>query len=85
MSLSSVPLSTRKIGADSVSAIGYGAMGIAAHYGPTGSDEERLKVRIYQIAYELNPRDVWLSCVVFGRLVRIWMHELGYRKHLRRL
>lgn len=35
---------TRKIGNDQVSAIGYGAMGISAFYGPTESDEERLKV-----------------------------------------
>lgn len=38
------PLSTRKIGTDDVTAIGYGAMGIAAYYGPTRPDEERLEV-----------------------------------------
>ncbi|KII86674.1 hypothetical protein PLICRDRAFT_43317 [Plicaturopsis crispa FD-325 SS-3] len=36
-------LPTRKIGNDDVSAIGYGAMGIAAFYGKVASDEERLK------------------------------------------
>ena len=38
------PAKTRKIGDANVSAIGYGAMGIAAFYGSTLSDEERLKV-----------------------------------------
>lgn len=37
-------LPTRKIGQDEVTAIGYGAMGIAAFYGTVDSDEERLKV-----------------------------------------
>jgi hypothetical protein len=37
-------LPTRKIGSDSVSAIGYGAMGIAAFYGTVEDDESRLKV-----------------------------------------
>ncbi|KAF4563680.1 hypothetical protein EYR36_002918 [Pleurotus pulmonarius] len=37
-------LPTRKIGLSEVSAIGFGAMGIAAFYGATESDEERFKV-----------------------------------------
>lgn len=37
------PLPTRKLGKDDVSAIGYGAMGIAAFYGPARPDEERLE------------------------------------------
>lgn len=36
--------STRKIGNTDVTAIGYGAMGIAAFYGQIQSDEERFKV-----------------------------------------
>lgn len=36
---------TRKIGTDDVSTIGFGAMGIAAFYGQTDSDEERFKVK----------------------------------------
>ena len=35
---------TRKIGVDDVSAIGFGAMGISAYYGPVPQDEERFKV-----------------------------------------
>jgi hypothetical protein len=37
-------LPTRKIGTTTVSAIGYGAMGIAAAYGMPQADEERFKV-----------------------------------------
>lgn len=40
------PLPSRKTGADDVTAIGYGAMGIASVYGPTPTDKERLKVRL---------------------------------------
>jgi hypothetical protein len=40
-----MPLPTRKIGTTDVTAIGYGAMGIAAFYGKVEEDEERLKVR----------------------------------------
>jgi hypothetical protein len=39
-----MPLSTRKIGKDDVSEIGFGAMGISAYYGPVDTDEERFKV-----------------------------------------
>ncbi|KAI9062185.1 Aldo/keto reductase [Trametes sanguinea] len=39
-----MPLPTRKIGTSNVSAIGYGAMGIAAFYGKPMPDEERFKV-----------------------------------------
>jgi hypothetical protein len=38
-------LPTRKIGADSVTAIGFGLMGMSKWYGPLESDESRLKVR----------------------------------------
>ncbi|KAJ3547571.1 hypothetical protein NM688_g5391 [Phlebia brevispora] len=41
--MSSTVIPTRKIGKDDVSAIGYGAMGIAAFYGSVGTDEERLQ------------------------------------------
>lgn len=39
-------LPTRKIGNTDVTAIGYGAMGIAAYYGEPLPDEERFKVRL---------------------------------------
>ena len=41
-------LPMRKLGQASVSAIGYGCMGIAAFYGKPLPDEERLKVRYMQ-------------------------------------
>jgi hypothetical protein len=37
-------LPTRKIGSSAVSAIGYGAMGLAGVYGKPMPDEERFKV-----------------------------------------
>ena len=40
----SMPLSPRKIGAEHVHPIGFGAMGISAYYGKPDPDEERLKV-----------------------------------------
>ena len=40
-------LPTRKIGTDNVTAIGYGAMGIAAFYGQVQDDEERFKVLFF--------------------------------------
>jgi aryl-alcohol dehydrogenase-like predicted oxidoreductase len=39
-------LPTRQIGNTEVTAMGYGAMGIAAFYGAAESDEERLKVSL---------------------------------------
>ncbi len=42
MSIPTLP--TRKLGKDDVTAIGFGAMGIAAFYGSIDSDEERMKV-----------------------------------------
>jgi aryl-alcohol dehydrogenase-like predicted oxidoreductase len=43
---------TRKIGGASVSAIGFGAMGIAGAYGAVGDDEERFKV--LRVASEIH-------------------------------
>ena len=43
MSHTNIP--TRKIGDTEVSAIGYGAMGLAAAYGDHLSEEERFEVR----------------------------------------
>ena len=55
----SAKLPTRKIGDTAVSAIGYGSMGLATAYGPVGTVEERLDVRISRravCAYISNPR-----------------------------
>lgn len=43
--MSPATLPTRKIGAVDVTAIGYGAMGIAAIYGDKLTEDERFKVR----------------------------------------
>ena len=43
-------LPTRKIGTSDVTAIGFGAMGLSAFYGPPKPDEERFKV--LDAAYE---------------------------------
>ncbi|KAF7369318.1 Aldo/keto reductase [Mycena venus] len=45
---------TRKIAGVSVSAIGFGAMGIAGAYGAVGDDEERFKVS-FVLAYVSDP------------------------------
>ena len=44
-------LPKRKIGGASVSAIGYGAMGISICYGPPLPDEQRLKVRLHSFIF----------------------------------
>ncbi|KAG1859549.1 Aldo keto reductase [Suillus subalutaceus] len=54
---------TRKIGTDDVSAIGFGAMGIGAYYGQTGSDEERFQV--LDKAYELGCT-FWDTANIYG-------------------
>jgi hypothetical protein len=50
-----MPLPTRKIGTSSVTATGYGAMGIAAFYDKPQPDEERLKVNIAAILHYRKP------------------------------
>lgn len=52
-------LPTRKIGSADVSAIGYGAMGIAANYGSVEPDEQRLEV--CTLAYQPLWHDFSLS------------------------
>lgn len=42
--IANMTLPTRKLGDVNVSALGFGAMGISAFYGPTEPDEERFKV-----------------------------------------
>ena len=81
MSIPSLP--TRKIGTDDVTAIGYGAMGIAAFYGAVDSDEERLKVRDSRL--RIVPEIQAHPSAVLGRSLRKRMHQLGLRKYLWRL
>lgn len=54
---------TRKIGNDSVSAIGFGAMGISTFYGKTESNEERFKV--LDAAYEQGCT-FWDTADIYG-------------------
>ncbi|KAG1832827.1 Aldo keto reductase [Suillus variegatus] len=64
---------TRKIGTDDVSTIGFGAMGIAAFYGQTDSDEERFKV--LDKAYELGCT-FWDTANIYGdseELIGKWL------------
>jgi hypothetical protein len=76
-------LPTRKIGAHDVSAIGYGAMGIAAFYGAVESDEERFKVRVHSI----SPVDIsgTEDYVGFGRGLRSGMQVLGHERRVQGL
>lgn len=45
---------TRKIAGVSVSAIGFGAMGVGGAYGAVGDDEERFKVSSAEILISLR-------------------------------
>nr|WGM49231.1 aldehyde reductase [Boreostereum vibrans] len=73
---------TRKIGTDQVSAIGYGAMGMAAFYGKIDSDEERVKflTEVYNRGCTFwDTADVYKdSEEVIGR----WFKETGKRKEI---
>ncbi|KIY71327.1 Aldo keto reductase [Cylindrobasidium torrendii FP15055 ss-10] len=69
----------RKIGSTSVGPIGFGAMGISAHYGVVGTDEERLKV--LDAAYEAGCRH-WDTADVYGdseELLGKWFAKRGKR------
>jgi aryl-alcohol dehydrogenase-like predicted oxidoreductase len=56
-------LPTRKIGNDTVSAIGYGGMGLSAFYGPTLPDEERFK--LLDTVYERGVT-LWDTADIYG-------------------
>lgn len=56
--MSAPTLPTRKLGKDDVTAIGFGAMGIAAFYGSIDSDEERMKVRAFSFRSSLSFTDL---------------------------
>ena len=71
----------RQIGDATFSAIGYGAMGIAAAYGPALPDEERFKVRpiFMELLFALtSPR------IGPRRRIRERDHTLGHRRRLPR-
>lgn len=56
-------LPTRKIGQSTVSAIGWGGMGLSAFYGPVLPDEERFKV--LDAVYE-HGVTLWDTADVYG-------------------
>ncbi|KAF8654840.1 hypothetical protein AX16_003360 [Volvariella volvacea WC 439] len=69
----------RRIGNDTVHAIGFGAMGISRFYGPTEPDEERFKV--LDAAYNLGSRH-WDSSNTYGdseELIGKWFKRTGKR------
>jgi len=75
-------LPTRKIGDVPVTAIGYGAMGIAAFYGKAAPDEERLK--ILDAVYE-NGCHFWDTADVYQdseELIGKWFKKTGKRKDI---
>lgn len=77
MSHSSYP--TRKIGSDNVSAIGFGAMGMSAFYGPTEPDEERFKVLDAAFNYGCT---FWDTANIYGdseELIGEWFKQTGKR------
>ncbi|KAI0072149.1 Aldo/keto reductase [Panus rudis PR-1116 ss-1] len=72
-------LPTRRIGDTPVPAIGYGAMGIAAFYGPVKPDEERLK--FLDELYALGGT-FWDTADVYGDsedLIGKWFKKTGKR------
>jgi hypothetical protein len=77
--LNKMSLPTRKIGTSAVSAIGYGAMGIAWAYDNPLPDEERLEVyEIHNFAILYLDTLIDPRCRLCKRL-----HFLGYRRHIR--
>ncbi|PPQ86019.1 hypothetical protein CVT24_008143 [Panaeolus cyanescens] len=58
-----MPLHTKKIGNDEVTAIGFGLMGLSAFYGDIESDEERFKV--LDAAVEMGCTN-WDSADIYG-------------------
>ncbi|PPQ81293.1 hypothetical protein CVT25_015072 [Psilocybe cyanescens] len=77
-----MPLPTRKIGTDDVTAIGLGLMGLSAFYGPVDSDEERFK--ILDTAVELGCTN-WDTAALYGdseELVGKWFKRTGKRHEI---
>ncbi|KIM70472.1 hypothetical protein SCLCIDRAFT_100706 [Scleroderma citrinum Foug A] len=70
---------TRKIGDADISAIGFGAMGISAFYGPVEPDEERFKVLDAALQYGCN---FWDTANMYGdseELIGKWFKRTGKR------
>ncbi|KAI6043904.1 NADP-dependent oxidoreductase domain-containing protein [Pisolithus marmoratus] len=70
---------TRKIGDTDVSAIGFGAVGLSAYYGPTESDEERFKVLDAAFDYGCT---LWDTASAYGdneELIGKWFKRTGKR------
>ncbi|TFK47822.1 Aldo/keto reductase [Heliocybe sulcata] len=78
-----MPLPTSRIGNDSVTAIGYGAMGIGSvAYGKADSEEERLK--FLDALYESGCTN-WDTANVYGdseELIGKWFSKTGKRKEI---
>ncbi|KZV67259.1 Aldo/keto reductase [Peniophora sp. CONT] len=75
-------LPTRKIGNTDVTAIGYGAMGIAAFYGQVQSDEERFK--FLDALYESGCTN-WDTADIYGDsedLIGKWFKRTGKRSEI---
>ncbi|EPQ58492.1 Aldo/keto reductase [Gloeophyllum trabeum ATCC 11539] len=76
-------LPTRKIGNDTVSVIGYGAMGIGSvAYGQADSDEERLK--LLDALYRSGCTN-WDTANIYGdseELIGKWFSKTGKRKEI---
>ncbi|KAI0688015.1 Aldo keto reductase [Cytidiella melzeri] len=75
-------LPTRKIGTDSVTAIGWGAMGLSAYYGAAAPDEERLKFLDDLYATGCT---MWDSADVYGdseELLGKWFKKTGKRDEI---
>ncbi|KAJ7922672.1 NADP-dependent oxidoreductase domain-containing protein [Mycena leptocephala] len=73
---------TRKIAGVSVSAIGFGAMGIAGAYGAVGDDEERFKV--LDAAYAAGCT-MWDTADIYGdseELLGKWFKRTGKRDEI---
>lgn len=72
-------LPTRKVGTSNVTAIGFGAMGLSAFYGPPKPDEERFKV--LDAAYEKGCT-FWDTSDNYGdneELIGKWFERTGKR------
>ncbi|PPQ72780.1 hypothetical protein CVT24_012806 [Panaeolus cyanescens] len=77
-----MPLQTRKIGNDDVTAIGFGLMGLSAFYGDIEADEERFKV--LDAAVEMGCTN-WDSADIYGDnedLVGKWFKRTGKRNEI---